>query len=295
MQDNKTFNFKENTVEVLSLDMLKRTYQEINPMTNIPIRGILHFQLIDKVMELASANNLDCHVEEIFAATSKDKNMPGVIVAPHLAQQYGDNAIEAHCLRRIYTTLRINDGENDESNTGLVIAYHQDGIQIAIGPNIKMCHNQCILSPERMLSNYGGDSKVKDFDKMFSIVDDWMKNFHDDRTRDLEIIEAMKAVQCEYRDVAELIGHMNMFRVGVDFRLIDEQKYPLNQGQISTFTENYLRRFKALKTKGENTSMSLYDIYNIGTEMYKPDQMLIPAILPQNMALTSLLVDHYNL
>ena len=47
--------------------------------------------------------------------------------------------------------------ETDELTTTLVIAFHQDGIQAAIGPCVRVCHNQCILSPERSVSNYGKD------------------------------------------------------------------------------------------------------------------------------------------
>ena len=289
-----TLDFKKDNVQVIDLPTLKRTIQELDTFTHEPIRGMLHWQIIDRVMELARLNGLNARVDEIFAAHNPGK-IPGVTQDRLLITQYGDHAIETYCLRRVYTTLHINNEENDETDTGLVITSHQDGVQIAIGPNVKMCHNQCILSAERIVSNYGGDGKVKDFDKMFAIVDDWMKNFSYHREQDTQVMQLMKDVNCSYRDVAELIGHLTLQRVGVDSRLVSAGKYPLNQSQISEFTENYLEKYKALVEAKEGTDMSLWDVYNIATESYKPDRMTIPAILPQNVAWTEMLVRHFNL
>mgnify|MGYP001064426154 CR=1 FL=1 len=38
----------------------------------------------------------------------------------------------------LFTTIRIKDWETDELTTTLVVAYHQDGVQAAIGPCVKL-------------------------------------------------------------------------------------------------------------------------------------------------------------
>ena len=282
------FDFSKNEVTSMPLEVLKRTYLETNPITQEPIRGIHHYELIEKVCDIISQNNLSYEVREIFAAQNKDKNMPGVVVAPHIAEKFGKGSPESHCLRRVFTTLHITTDEHDETDTGLVIAYHQDGIQIAIGPNVKICHNQCILSPERYVANYGGKDKVKDFDKMFAIVDDWLKNFSEQRDLDLNTINRMKSISCDYRQVKELIGHLTINRVAYDNRIGTPQRYALNQGQISDFTHSYLNKYQKLIENNGDGVMSLWDIHNIGTEFYKPG-MPIPNIIPQNLAWTETL------
>lgn len=287
-------DFKKDNVQVLDLPQLKRTIQELDTITHEPIRGMLHWQIIDQVLELAKANGLTATVDEIFAAHNPGR-IPGVTQDRHLIEQYGELGLETYCLRRVFTTIHISDEQNDETDTGLVIACHQDGVQIAIGPNVKMCHNQCVLSAERIVSNYGGDGKVKDFDKMFAIVDDWLKNFSGQREDDIQVMNLMKTVACSYRDVAELIGHLTLQRVGVDERLINGSRYPLNQSQISEFTSNYLEKYRELVHHDQEPTMSLWDVYNIATESYKPNRMTIPAILPQNVAWTEMLTKHFHL
>ena len=58
-------------------------------------------------------------------------------------QTYGEKAVEAHVLRRIFTTIRILNGDTDELTTTLVVAYHQDGIQAAI-PNVPSAPSESV-------------------------------------------------------------------------------------------------------------------------------------------------------
>lgn len=298
-----TFNFKKNPTEVLTLDVLKRTYPENDAVTQKPLRGMYHYQVIDKITSLLENHGLPYRIEEIFAANNKDRNSPGVVTNPHAEEKYGEGSVESHCLRRVYTTLKIEKGANEETETGLCIAYHQNGIQVAIGPNVKICHNQCILSKDRYVATYG-DNKVRDLNKLFEIVDDWLHNFDMQREHDLNILELMKSVTLNYRQVAELVGHLTYNRVGHDSGLIKKVKpedvnasamgrYPLNNTQINDFVHAYLEEYERRTIEGEDTTMSLYDIYNIATNLYKPDNMVIPNIMQQNLAWTEVLTKMY--
>lgn len=287
-----------NPIQILTLQELKQTYMEHNVQGQPMYNGIYHHDLISNVGNLCHKHGLDYHVEEIFAAQNKRKGYDGVAVAPHLELEYGEGALQAHALRRVFTTIRINDMEDEESNTGLVISYHQDGLQFAIGPNVKACHNQCVLSAQRTIQTYGGEGKVKSLDKIMDVLDDWLHNFSAQRTQDATVIAAMKQIQTNYSDVMQLIGRLNVIRVSKDskYKELKENKnlsktYPLNQAQISEFTEKYLLKCIELET----TDMSLWDVYNISTRFFKPGQTDIPNIISQNVAWAEFLIDEYKL
>lgn len=148
------FDFQNNNVEVMTLDTLRRTHKE-NDIYGNPVKGIYHYEVIERMADICKKYKLNYEVEEIFAAQNKNKAQPGVVVLPQVEQKFGTMAVEAHILRRVYTTIRIKEWETEELTTTLVVAFHQDGIQAAIGPCVRVCHNQCILSPERSVSNYG--------------------------------------------------------------------------------------------------------------------------------------------
>lgn len=279
------FNFLVNNIETMSLDTLRRTHKE-NDIYGQPVKGIYHYEVIQRMADLCEKHNLNYEVEEIFAAQNKNKNQPGVVVLPQVEREFGVQAVEAHILRRIYTTIRINDWETDELTTTLVVAFHQDGIQATIGPCVKICHNQCILSPERSVANYGRDKVTTE--ELFDRVDEWLSNFHTNMTEDRERIKRLKSKVVSPTELYAFIGLLTAIRVShdsADKRLSSQvDTYPLNQGQISVFTEDLL------KLNLEKGKITLWDIYNVATELYKPGRTDIPAMIPQNGALAELLL-----
>ena len=189
LNNQRQFDFQNNGIEVMDLETLQRTYKE-NDIYGNPVRGIYHYQVIQRMTDICRRHNLNYEVEEIFAAQNKNRTQPGVVILPQVEQTYGEKAVEAHVLRRIFTTIRILNGDTDELTTTLVVAYHQDGIQAAIGPCVRICHNQCILSPERSVANYGKDKVTTE--ELFGKVDDWMRNFERDMDADRSRIQRLK-------------------------------------------------------------------------------------------------------
>lgn len=284
MTRKETFDFQTNKVEIMDLPTLKRTHMEDDYEGN-PLRGLYHFQAIENVIDICNKYNLNFDVEEIFAAHNNSKHLPGVTVLKKEEIAHGDKSVVAHILRRIFTTIRINDYETDELTTTIVLTYHQDGIQAAIGPCVKACHNQCILSAERIVSNYG-KNKVST-EQLFETVDGWLSRFETQMTEDRERIKRLKNTSINQQEVYTYIGVLTALRVAHDSS--DEtlstgvENYPLNQSQISAFTEDVLK-----KMKGRDT-ISAWDIYNIATEYYKPEKTSIPSLVHQNVAFVSTL------
>jgi len=284
MTRKETFDFQTNKVEIMDLQTLKRTHMEDDYEGN-PLRGIYHFQAIENVIDICNKYNLNYDVEEIFAAHNNSKHLPGVTVLKKEEIVHGEKSVVAHILRRIFTTIRINDYETDELTTTIVLTYHQDGIQVAIGPCVKACHNQCILSAERIVSNYG-KNKVST-QQLFSTVDEWLSQYETQMTEDRERIKRLKNISINQQEIYTYIGLLTALRVARDSS--DEtlssriENYPLNQSQISAFTEDILK-----KMKGRDT-ISAWDIYNIATEYYKPEKTSIPSLVHQNLAFISTL------
>ncbi|MFI3293855.1 MAG: DUF932 domain-containing protein [Rikenellaceae bacterium] len=289
IKNSSTFDFETNPVEEMDLMTLKRTHKE-NDVYGNPIKGIYHFEMIDRVMQSCRSHGLNYEVETIFAAQNKNKSMPGVIVLPQVEKIHGEKAIEAHIVRRVFTTIQIKDGSNDELTTNIALAYHQDGIQAAIGPCVKICHNQCILAADRLISTYGKD-KVS-IEELFNIIDLWLRDFHTDMHFDRERIKKMKARILTPDEILKMIGLLQVTRVAHDSKdksiSAKVKAYPLNQGQISVFTEDLL------KLQQRQDQISIWDMYNIATNLYKPGRTDIPVILPQNAVMADMMAEHWG-
>ena len=81
------FDFQNNNVEVMTLDTLRRTHKE-NDIYGNPLKGIYHYEVIERMAGLCQKHNLNYEVEEIFAAQNKNKAQPGVVVLPQVEQKF---------------------------------------------------------------------------------------------------------------------------------------------------------------------------------------------------------------
>lgn len=289
-EKSKTLNFAENKVELLTLDELKLTLDELD-ISSKRTNGIAHHVLLSRVLQMVEEKGLNGHLEPIYATDNKGK-IQGVNKYPMLENQYGENAIQAYILRRILTRVVIEDMSDEISNTAIAISYHQDGIEIAMGPNIHVCQNMSILGQGNHIRSYGAN-KMPDIDKMMEVLSDWLTNFKSRRIHDQRILEVMNNTFLTTRQISAFIGDLTLRRVGRD-ELGIKKDAPLNQGNISKFTKEYLVQLKDLKNSdNEIKDLSVYDIYNIGTSLMKPETHDFPTLLHNNASFGEYIINTF--
>lgn len=297
VNNNKFFDWNEKGygTQPLTLEMLERTQHE-NDVQGNPLKGIYHFQLINEVLSMCQEFGYQTEVYDLFAAQNRDKNMPGVTVIRQVEEQFGDKAVEAHILRRVFANIRIKDFDDAETTTGLAIAYHQKGIQVGFGPQVIICHNQTMLSPELYIASYGdkgtGRGGGSDIQTILSTIRGWLMNARNIVETDRRKIEMLKNIEVSADQMLMIIGSLTAMRVKADTQrktIRANMTYPLNQSQITIFTEDMLEAYE-LREK-----VTAWDIYNSATEMYKANRMDIPQLLPQNRAMVAFLNDWFQI
>lgn len=281
--EDKFFDFEKAKTQEITLEQLGRTYRE-NDVYGHPLKGIYHYDLFNKVIAECEDVGYNVEVYDMFAAQNRDRNQPGVVKLPQVEAQKWENAVEAHILRRVFANIRITDFDDGETTTNLAVAFHQKGIQIGFGPNVMICHNQCLLNPELYMSTYsekGRKGSGIELSTMLDTLKSWLVDARHIVETDRERIEKMKNTSVSAEQMFTLIGLMTAMRVKSDTTrksIRENITYPLNQSQITVFTEDML---EAYHTKEVVTA---WDMYNSATNMYKANKMDIPALLPQNRA-----------
>lgn len=293
--ENKFFDFEKAKVQTLTIDQLERTHKE-NDVYGNPLRGIYHYELLNNIISLCNEQNYDVEVYDLFAAQNKDRNTPGVVLLPQVETQYGERAVEAHILRRIFANIRIKDFDDAETTTNLAVAFHQKGIQVGFGPNVMICHNQCMLNREHYIATYSekgaGRGNGVSIPDVLDTVKSWLLDARHIIVTEREKIERMKSIEVDAQQIFLLIGMLTALRVKCDTHIkeIKESRvYPLNQAQISAFTESLLLQYN------NEQRVSVWDIYNAATDLYKANSMDIPSLMPQNRAMLSFLTEQFNL
>lgn len=219
-----------------------------------------------------------------------------MVLLPQVEAQFGERAIEAHILRRVFANIRITDFDDEANTTNLAISFHQKGIQAGFGNMVKICHNQCMLNAEMYAATYSerGTGRGNGFSipDMLDIIKSWLVEARHIIVTDRERMERMKQVELTAEQVFVLIGMLTAIRVkcGTKVKSIHESRvYPLNQAQISRFTESLLVNYH------EHSRTTVWDVYNAATDLYKADSMDIPQMLPQNRAMVSFLEEQFRI
>lgn len=242
-------------------------------------------------------HRLQCRSVRLVAAQNKDRNTPGVVLLPQVEAQYGQRAVEAHILRRVFANIRITDFDDDEKTTNLAVAFHQKGIQVGFGNMVKICHNQTMLCADKYIATYSergnGRGEPITIPQVIDVVKSWLVDARHIIVTEREKIERMKSIEVGMQQMLLIIGMLTAIRVKCDTSIssIKENRvYPLNQAQISRFTESLM-----VKSQELGGSISAWDLYNSATDLYKADSMDIPALLPQNRAMVRFLDEQFNL
>ena len=291
VNEDKFFDFEKAKTQAITLEQLSRTHREDDVYGN-PLRGIYHFDLFNKVIDECTELGYNVEVYDMFAAQNRDRQSPGVVLLPQVEEIKGQHAVEAHILRRVYANIRITDFDNDETTTNVAVAFHQKGIQIGFGPNVMICHNQCMLSPELYMSSYSEKGKKCSGMEVAAILDtlkSWLVDARNIIETDRERIAKMKETRITAEQMFLLIGLMTATRVKADTSrksIRENITYPLNQSQITLFTEDMLEAYH------DKEFVTAWDMYNSATNLYKANRMDIPALLPQNRAMVYFMRDN---
>lgn len=291
VNEDKFFDFEKVKTQSITLEQLSRTHREDDVYGN-PLRGIYHFDLFNKVIDECTELGYNVEVYDMFAAQNRDRQSPGVVLLPQVEEVKGQHAVEAHILRRVYANIRITDFDNDETTTNVAVAFHQKGIQIGFGPNVMICHNQCMLSPELYMSSYSEKGKKgsgMDVAAMLDTLKSWLVDARNIIETDRERIAKMKETRITAEQMFLLIGLMTATRVKADTSrksIRENITYPLNQSQITLFTEDMLEAYH------DKEFVTAWDMYNSATNLYKANRMDIPALLPQNRAMVYFMRDN---
>lgn len=286
VNEDKFFDFEKAKTQAITLEQLSRTHREDDVYGN-SLRGIYHFDLFNKVIDECTELGYNVEVYDMFAAQNRDRQSPGVVRLPQVEAVKGQHAVEAHILRRVYANIRITDFDNDETTTNVAVAFHQKGIQIGFGPNVMICHNQCMLSPELYMSSYSEKGKKGSGMEVAAMLDtlkSWLVDARHIIETDRERIAKMKETRITAEQMFLLIGLMTATRVKADTSrksIRENITYPLNQSQITLFTEDMLEAYH------DKEFVTAWDMYNSATNLYKANRMDIPALLPQNRAMVN--------
>ena len=286
---NEFLDFTEKKVQQLSMEQLR--------ISNIPKigggefqNGIRHYDLFDSITNIFENEGYRPEMDKMYAASSREA-IPGVETSEELESQFGKGNIKTFTFRKLLTKINLPVLSDSEKIESLAVSYHQSGIQVAYGPNIRICSNMTILGSSYSFQLGLRDSK-NDINRLFNVIRGWMNVAESRWLWENKIIELMKSREVTIEQFQQFVGLITLMR------LSKEKSYvlPLNQGQLNVVAQKYVDELDSRKEKGmQGSTMSLWEIYNMGTSVHKPEDMQsIQDIIPSNTSFGNVVSEFFG-
>jgi hypothetical protein len=261
-----------------------------------PVGGITHFDLMKFVLDTFSTV-CDPHVKSMYAVNNRDKVRPGVTQDAALAEQIGLNDAQTMIFRRVHALFYLK--RHEEISTAVAVSWHQLGFTLGIGPNVRVCENGCILDAKHVVSSYTLPYKtLKErklpLDMIKDTVEGWAKEFNGIDDGGQQFMEKLKGVELEPKDMIFLFGKLAFDRVQSDLGTTVLENPPfaaLNQSQLNIAMSQYGIEYFG-RHREENKPLLAWDAMNYFNFPLKPLNCDVPLILPQQYAVTKVMLDY---
>ena len=241
-------------------------------------------QVISEVCEIFDKNGISLEVGNIKAQGGKFAKK-----VPYIEKQIGvDNVLESYWLQKLSTDLILPSTEDDEGTRSMIkFEYHDRGMTLSYGKNVLVCSNGMVAFRGDVMSTYGNGKM--DYSNIKEVLGAWAKTHEEKSSKYISLINQMKEISVNPNEIINMIGKLEMQAVKQAY-VSNETLAPFTISQVSAFTKGILNN-----QKEEQKNESLWDLYNMGTEIQKPEHMEIADISRNNFAFTNFVQQEYKL
>ena len=287
-------DFSQHKTQELSLENLARTYTEDYP-NGEPVGGIYHYMLIRTLLERIERVGLKPEVMQITAADNRDRMRPGVTIFKEMEEKYGEGSFESHALRRVYAIITVKDFADKDTDYNCAISYHQKGISVGFGPQVRVCSNMMIMGARYFLSttNLGGimgrQENMKNVAELITKCDEVLEGFSESVVTWREQLAELKDIALTVDKCRIIFSRLMEERImydTTDKTLHKTTIYPLNDTCIKAAYERYLAHIAQTPEK----VISAWQFYNILNEDLKPSRVDMPVLQPQMVRLNDFIM-----
>lgn len=266
------------------------------------LNGINAYLLICEVMQMAQNHHGDAKITDLFVADNVNKAQGnGIAINKRIKDAYQkasgtDNIpFAAATFNRVFCNIELTGLHTNTHVANIVVATNQQGLQVAIGAHCHACRNQTILGASHLVSNYGG--RKMDTAEFLRTVALMLQGYR--FVDDMEALRRMQAAKLDEQQVLMLMGYLRYLYAKYNSRDASirgqvtgkNSIYPMDASQLNRLDQCIVQTEKALQGK----PMSVYDIYQGATTIYKVVRTDMPNILPQNLAFVQTLDKVFDL
>jgi hypothetical protein len=286
----------------ITMDQLHASSDIVDRDGNLA-NGINAYTLINEVVGMANEYHSDCAITDMFVADNKNKAQGnGIAINKRIKDAYQqktgtDNIpFAAATFNRVFCNIELSRQHTDTHVANIVVATKQQGLQVAVGAHCHACRNQTILGANHLVSSYGG-RKAMDTQEFLRCVDLMLQGYR--FVDDMEALRKMQQYELKDEHVLMLMGYLRYLYAKYNSRDASIRAqvtgnyaiYPMDACQLNRLDQCIVQTERAK----HGQPMTVYDIYQGATTIYKVARTDMPNILPQNLSFVKTLSEVFGL
>ena len=266
------------------------------------MNGINAYQLIGQVAAMAHNYHGEARITDLFVADNVNKAQGnGIAINKRIKDAYqkatGTENIPfaAATFNRVFCNIELTGQGTDTHVANIVVATNQSGLQVAVGAKAHACRNQTILGASHLVQSYGRQKMTTE--EFLRAVDLMLSGYR--FVDDMAALRRMQQIEMEDEQVLMFMGYLRYLYAKYNSRdaAIRSQVtggyaiYPMDASQLNRFDASIVQTERALHGR----KMTVYDLYQSATTVYKVIRTDLPNILPQNLAMVQTLSEVFGL
>ena len=267
------------------------------------MNGINAYQLIGQVAQMARSYHGEVRIKDLFVADNVNRTQGnGIAINKAIKEAYqartGTENIpfKAATFNRVFCNLELVGQHTDTHVANVVVATNQSGLQVAVGAHCYACRNQTVLGAQNMVQSYGNNRRMTT-EEFLQAVNLMLSGYR--FVNDMEALRRMQQIEMTDEQVLMFMGYLRYLYAKSNSRdkairdsvLRRLGIYPMDASQLNRFDQSIVQTEKALNGR----PMTVYDMYQGATTIYKVARTDMPNILPQNWAFVQTINEVFGL
>jgi len=277
---------KKERFEILTLEELTKTNIPHTDIQRSKTTPVAHYELIEDLMKVLRDAGQEPILDHIYVT-----NQGGSTALRNIEEQYGGikNILESWILKKVTGKIMIPSLAGPDMQCCLAFAYHDKGIDVAFGHDVRDCSNMCIYG-KNILHTWGSGQNVN-YDKMMEILRGWSGNLEQMHENDLRIIQMMQVTKVSTQSMLQFIGKLLVLANAAN----TGQKViaPLNVTQVSEITRGLLNT-NDISLFEPDEEVTLWKFYNAITSVMKAGNSDITTLLTDVAEIGNMMVREYG-
>jgi hypothetical protein len=260
-------------------------------------KSLSGFGVVSNVEVLKYMNNilqdsgLEASIDKLYAKNNLFNGIRGIEIDndsidkfPPMLSQTGGTLYDPRSLRfnRLAGSFKINSLANKESYGFIGFATSNKGYELAIGSEIAVCSNMCVMQADHRASTFG-NAKIGDVTKLMNQLRNWISTYPEIRESNIETIARMKEIVATPKLISQTFGELYEMTHKKGGGII-------GANTLSKTQSYYVKEF----IEKDNSMTNIWDLYNLFTYHMKFDTLDFLNIFESNQKISEYLLTIEN-